>query len=58
MENHSNNVLLVRPGHTKERGKSTGGRSKSRGRFKSRVDSLKKLCWKCGKLGHFKKKCR
>ena len=52
MENHSTDALSVRSGHTKERGKSTGGRSKSLG------NHLKRLCWKCGKLGHFKKNCR
>ena len=58
MENHSTDALLVRLGHTKERGKSIGGRSKSRGRSKSPGDPLNKLCWKCSKLGHFKKNCR
>ena len=32
MESHSTNALAVRLGHTKERGRYTGGRSKSRGR--------------------------
>ena len=44
MENHSTDALLVRLGCTKERAKSTGGRSKSRGRSKSPGDPLKKLC--------------
>ena len=42
----------MRLGRTKERGKYTGGRSKSLG------DPLKRLCWKCGKAGHFKKNCK
>ena len=50
MENHSVDALSVRPVRTKERGKSTGGRSKSRGRSKSLGDPLKKLCYKCIKL--------
>ena len=58
MESHNIDALSVRSGHTKERGKSIGGRSKSRGRSKSPGDPLKKLCWKCGKPGHFKKNCR
>ena len=58
MENHSTDVLLVRSGHTKERGKSTGGRSKSSSRSMSPGEPLKKLCWKCGKPGHFKKNCK
>jgi hypothetical protein len=44
MENHSTNALLVRSGRTKETGNSTGGRSKSRGRYKSTGDPLKRLC--------------
>ena len=44
MESHSTDALSVRLGHTKERGKSTGGRSKSRGRSKSPGDPLKRLC--------------
>ena len=35
MENHSTDALSVRLGHTKERGKYIGGRSKSRGRSRS-----------------------
>ena len=58
MKNHRNDALLVRPGHTKERGKSAWERSKSRGRSKSPGDPLKKLCWKCGKPSHFKKNYR
>ena len=44
LENHSTDALLVRLGRTKKRVKSTGWRSKSRGRSKSPRDSLKKLC--------------
>ena len=44
MKNHNTYALLVRPGHTKERKKSTKGRYKSRDRSKSLGDSLKKLC--------------
>ena len=58
MENHSTNSLSVRSGHTKERGKSIGGRSKSRDRSKFLGDPLKRLCWKCSKHGHFKKNCK
>ena len=58
MENHSFDALSPRPSHTKERGKSTGARSKSKRRSKSRGDPFKKLCWKCNKPNHFKKKCR
>jgi len=36
---------------------SSSGRSKSGGRCKSLEKSLKK-CWKCGKVGHFRKDCR
>ena len=44
MENHSIDALSVRLGHTKERGRYTGRRSKSRGRSKSPGDPLKRLC--------------
>ena len=55
MENHITEALSVRSGHRKERGKYIGGRSKYRGRSNSLGDSLKRLCWKCGKTGHYKK---
>ena len=58
MENHRTDALSMRLSQTKERGNSIGGRSKSRGRSKSLGDSLKKLCWKCGMPGHFKKNCK
>ena len=58
MENHSTNALSVRSCHTKERGKSIGGRSKSSDRSKSLRDSLNKLYWKCNKIGNFKKNCK
>ena len=48
----------MRPSNTKERGKSTRGRFKSRGRSNSPGDTLKKICRKFGKLGHFKKSYR
>jgi hypothetical protein len=58
MGEHSIDALIVR-GHSKERrNKFIGGRSKSRGISKSLGDPLKKVCWKCGKLGHFKKNCK
>ena len=58
MENHTIDALSVRSDRTKERGKSIGGIFKSRGRSKSLGYPLKRLCWKCGKHGHFKKNCR
>ena len=58
MENHRTDYLSARLDHTKLRGKSIGGRSKSRGRSKSPRYYLKKLCWKFGKPGHFKKNCK
>ena len=53
MENHSTDALLVRLGHTKERGKYTGGIYKARGISKSPKDSLRKLYGKCSKPSHF-----
>ena len=43
MENHSIDAFSVRSCCTKEIGKSTGGRSKSRGRSKSPGEPLKRL---------------
>ena len=40
MENHSTDALSMRLGHIKERGKSTGGRPKYRGRYKSLQEIL------------------
>jgi hypothetical protein len=58
MDSHSTYALFVR-GHPKDRdtNKSSGGGSKSKGRSKSLGKSLRK-CWKCGKVGHYKKYCR
>lgn len=58
MESQSTDALSVRSSRTKERGRYTRGRSKSRGISKSLGDPLKKVCWKCDKLGHFKRNCR
>jgi len=55
MENHSMDALLVRGCSKERRNKFIVERSKSRGVSKSTGKSLKKLCWKCGKFGHFKK---
>ena len=58
MESQNADALSVRSGRTKERGRYTGGRSKSWGRSKYSRDPLKKVCWKCGKPSHFKRKRR
>ena len=58
MDNHSMDALFVR-GFPQERNKNkgSGGRSKSKGRYKSPGKGIRK-CWKCSKVGHYKKDCR
>ncbi|MCZ2221961.1 zinc finger domain-containing protein [Corynebacterium pilbarense] len=58
MEGHSTDALFAR-GRSQERNRSNflSGRSKSKGRSKS-PGKFGKVCWRCGKEGHYKKQCR
>jgi hypothetical protein len=58
MEGHSTNALFAR-GRSQERNRSnfSSGRSKSKGRSKS-PKKFVRVCWRCGKEGHYKKQCR
>ena len=58
MEGHNTDTLFAR-GHSQERNRSnfSSGRSKSKGRSKS-PRKFVRVCWSCGKEGHYKKQCR
>jgi hypothetical protein len=58
MEGRSIDALFAR-GSSQDRYRSmpSTGRSKSKGRSKS-PRKFVKVCWRCGKEGHFKKQCR
>jgi hypothetical protein len=58
MEGQSTDALFARGcSQERNRSKSSSGRSKSKGRSKS-LGKFVKVCWTCGKEGHYKKKCR
>jgi hypothetical protein len=58
MEGHSIDALFTRGcSQERNRSKSSSGRSKSRGRSKS-LRKFVKVCWRCGKEGHYKKQSR
>jgi hypothetical protein len=58
MEGHSTDALFLRGGsQERNRSKFSSGRSKSKGRSKS-PENFVKVCWRCGKEGHYKKMCR
>jgi hypothetical protein len=58
MEGQSTYALFARGcSHERNRSKSSSGRSKSKGISKS-PENFVKVCWRCGKEGHYKKQCR
>jgi hypothetical protein len=58
MEGHSIDALFAR-GCSQERNRSNflSGRSNFKGRSKS-LGNFGRVCWRCGKEGHYKKQCR
>jgi hypothetical protein len=58
MEGHSIDALFAR-GCSQERNRSnlSSGRYKSKGRSKS-LGNFVRVCWRCGKEGHYKKQCK
>jgi hypothetical protein len=58
MEGHSTDALFARGrSHERNRSNFSSGRSKSKGRSKS-PGKFRRVCWRCGKEGHYKKQCR
>jgi hypothetical protein len=58
MEGYNTYAVFAR-GHSQERNRSnlSSERSKSKGRSKS-PGKFVRVCWRCGKEGHYKKQCR
>jgi hypothetical protein len=58
MEGHNTDALFARGrSHERNRSNFSSGRSKSKGRSKS-PRKFVRVCWRCGKEGHYKKQCR
>jgi hypothetical protein len=55
MEGYSTDALFERGcSHERNSSKSSSGRSKFKGRYKSPRNFVK-VCWRCGKEGNYKK---
>jgi hypothetical protein len=58
MEGSTKDALMVRGRLIdRDKGKFSGRKSKLKGRSKSPVQSMRR-CWKCGKVGHYKRDCK
>jgi hypothetical protein len=58
MEGHSIDALFAREcSQERNRSNFSSGRSNSKGRSKS-PKKFVRVCWRCGKEGHYKKQCR
>jgi hypothetical protein len=58
MEGSTKDALMVRGRPIdRDKGKFSGRKSKSKGRSKSLVQSMRR-CWKCGKVGNYKRDCK
>jgi hypothetical protein len=58
MEGWTKDALVVRGRSvSRDKGKLSSRNSKLKGRYKSHVHSTR-ICWKCGKVGHYKRDCK
>jgi hypothetical protein len=59
MEGSTKDALVLRGQPVdREKGKFSSIKSKSKGIFKSPIHSTTRRCYKCSKVGHYKRECK